>query len=369
MSFSMQGWIIALWVGALGAFLAVGVGLYSVWRTPPPVNHVAVEVEGAELELVWVGDIMVGDASQPFAERHGYDWPFEHVRQLADGDLVIGNAESVITERTDPFDPSQHWHYNSLPPAAGAYAEAGIDVLGMANNHIMDRGPEGLRDMMRHSDEAGLHTFGAGMNVQEAEKPLLIESSAGTVGVVGLGKYYGPHKMAKADQAGTIALSRASIERGYDLAKRAGADWVVAYVQWGRAYAHLTREQEDFAREFAAAGYDLVIGHHPHVVQPISFVDGMPVVYSVGNFVFGTPGRFTSELPGFGLVVTTEFSPDGLTELAVRCIVTDNTVVDFQPTPCSEEESSEVLGSLHSDLEVEGDVGRLNLEPMQHAAP
>jgi poly-gamma-glutamate capsule biosynthesis protein CapA/YwtB (metallophosphatase superfamily) len=359
----MSGVVVGLWALAVAAFVGVGIGIHGAWNRPPEVIRVAIDSDSSELELTWVGDVMLGAQAQPLLERHGYEWPFQYVRHMLDGDLVIANAESMITDRSEPYDTSQHWHYNSLPPTADAYAAAGIDVLGLANNHAMDRGPDGLADMLRHSAEAGMLAFGAGMNVSEAERPLLVESPVGTVGIVGLGKYYGPHKMAKADQAGTIALSRAAIERGYDLARRAGADWVVGYVQWGRAYADVNHEQESFAQEFASAGYDLVIGHHPHVTHPITVVDGMPVVYSLGNFVFGTPGRFSPNLPGIGLVVTTQFTTDGLSGMAIRCVETDNTVVEYQSRPCSPETAAETLGTLHRDVVVTGDVAQLDLTP------
>ena len=97
----------------------------------------------------------------------------------------------------------------------------------------------------------------------------------------------------------------------------------MAYVQWGENYSPVDERQHAFAHALATAGYDLVIGLHPHVVQPVEIVSGVPVIYSLGNYVFTTAGRFNDAVPGFGLTVTTEFRPGRLT-LTMRCIQTDN---------------------------------------------
>ena len=135
----------------------------------------------------------------------------------------------------------------------------------------------------------------------------------------------------------------------------------MGFVHWGANYSEVLHSQRAQARQFAEAGYDLVIGHGPHVVQPIDFVDGMPVVYSLGNFVFGTPGRFTEEFPGFGLAVTTALGPRGFEELLVQCLRTDNDAVRFQPQPCDADDAERVLPPLNDAMRVDGAAGTLVL--------
>ena len=86
----------------------------------------------------------------------------------------------------------------------------------------------------------------------------------------------------------------------------------------------------------------------------------MPVVYSLGNLVFGTLGRFTQDFPGFGLVVTSRLGPDGFDSLVIRCIQTNNESVDFQPRPCTSPQAQEVLGGLNPNVVVQDDVGVLS---------
>lgn len=317
---------------------------------------------GERMRITLVGDLMLGDAAQERLDREGYDWPFAGVAALLPSDsYVVANAEAPIADLSEPFDEDQRWHYNSLPPAAHAYAAAGIDALGLANNHVMDRGADGLLDTIRHADTAGMATVGAGPTVAEAERPLLIESDAGTVAVVALSEGYGDERTATEHGPGSIPADDVSIRRGYELAKADGAEWVVGYVHWGENYSDVTDDQLDLAVAFANAGYDLLVGHHPHVVQRIGFVGRMPVVYSIGNFVFQTPGRFDKESPGYGLVLTAEFGNSSLARLVFRCIVTDNERVQFAPQPCDPREAADVLRGLHRDVILVGDVGWLEL--------
>jgi cyanophycin synthetase len=216
---------------------------------------------------------------------------------------------------------------------------------------------------MRHATESGIDTFGAGPNLARAEQPLLLRSELGTVAVVGLGENFGSSTKARDASPGTAVLSPESVQRGADLARAAGADWVIASVQWGDNYLPVNAEQRLWAQEFAKAGYDMVIGAGAHFVQPVEMVGGMPVFFSVGNFVFGTPGRFANwGVEGFGLIVEVDFGPDTTPTVSARCLQTDNAVVAFQPRPCSVEQARQVLSGLHPSMTVTDDGGVLRCD-------
>jgi poly-gamma-glutamate synthesis protein (capsule biosynthesis protein) len=340
---------------AVAAFATTWVGLANGWgSTPCGVRSMTIDGPSDTFSATFVGDTMLGDAATPLLGSAGYDWAFAGVKTLLDTDFVMANAEGPITTLSEPFDPAQHWHYNAQPVAAPAMAAAGIDVIGLANNHAMDRGPDGLEDTIEAATSAGMVTVGAGPSICEAELPVLVHTPAGTLGIVALGKYYGRDKMATAIGPGTVALSQASIRRGAELARAGGADWIVAFVHWGRSYEDVTAEQRAFAVNFEEEGYDLVVGMHPHVVQQIGAVEDMPVAYSIGNFVFGAPGRFTEEMPGVGVILRADFGADGLTQVTTRCIATDNDSVGFQPHACNTTRSRVVLGSLNPAMTMKG---------------
>lgn len=336
-----------------------------MWQRIDPNEPVSVSTRGTDTQLTvtWAGDTMLGDSAAPSIASYGYAWPLAGVAALLVGDVVIVNAEAPITSIAAPLRPEKLYSYHADPASAYALANAGVDVLGLANNHSMDVGELGLIDTLDHARQARLATFGAGPTLRDAERPLLIESGVGTVGVVAMGKNYGSDVTARADQAGTVPFSSAAIARGYRLAKAAGADWVVAYVHWGENYQDVRPDQLVIAERFAAAGYDLVVGHGPHVVQGIGQVGSMPVVYSLGNFVFGAGGRFAQQgQEGHGLVLTTTFVETGLRELQLTCIHTDNRRVAFQPVACTVEESRAMFSRLHGGIVMDGGSGRLAVD-------
>lgn len=308
-------------------------------------------------EIVWVGDILLGDRAQRQLDRHGYEWPFERVRPLLADAFVIGNAEAPITARTEPHFPEQRYSYNMHPAAASALASVGFDALGLSNNHAMDRGPAGLGDTLRHAHEAGLRTFGAGLTDADASAPLRIETGYGAVAVLGFGRPWKYGAEAGPGQAGTIAYTTEAVERQKQSATAAGARWVVAYVHWGENYEPVNREQRRVAETFARAGYDLVVGTHAHLAQEVDVVRGMPVLYSLGNFAFGTPGDYSRANRGYSVVARTAFGPEGLASIELTCIATDNEVVKYQPRPCSSSQSRALMRRLGPAVTLKGETG------------
>jgi hypothetical protein len=353
----------ALVLVGVGALLLGGAAIGGT--TPRGDDPVVVTAEGhgSTIEVTWTGDTFIGDAAEPMIAEHGAGWVFEHISSLLGGDVVIVNAEAPITDLDEPFTPNKLYSYASAPAAATALADAGVHVLGLANNHALDQGEQGLLDTIEHGADAGLVSFGAGVDDAQAERPLLIESGDTTIGVVALAKGYGTRLTAGPGRAGTVPFSTASIARGYNLAKAAGADHVVAYVHWGENYRpEPVSDQQRDAAKFQAAGYSLVIGHGPHVMQGVEMVGSMPVLHSLGNFVFGTPGSYREDLPGYGLIADTVFGPAGLEEVRLTCIVVDNRLVDYQPTGCDDEEAARVLGGLGVPVRVDGITATLDLD-------
>jgi hypothetical protein len=340
------------------AFLFI-LSVFTLPACQPEVSPAPLNPDAPPFELVFAGDLLLADAAQPLLDQHGYTWPFEHITALLEGEYLIANAEGPITTLTQPWDPDQRWSYNAQPAAAQALAEIGIDALGFSNNHTMDRGVEGITDTLTHLEAHRIAAFGAGLNLAQAQQPLLIETPHGIVAVIALGENWGADRTAGENTAGTVPLSKASIKNGYEIAQAAGADWVIAYLHWGSNYSEISDTQRRWGKEFARVGYHLVIGHGAHSLQPIEIINGIPVVYGLGNFVFGTPGRFSEEFPGYGLIAAAELGPNGFDRLRLNCIQTDNQIVYFQPQPCTPAQAQQVFSSLFDGLLIEGDTAIL----------
>ena len=100
-----------------------------------------------------------------------------------------------------------------------------------------------------------------------------------------------------------------------------------------------------------------MIGHGPHLAQPFEVVDGMPVFYSLGNFVFGTPGRYSVNAPGISVLLRTELTATGFGMARLDCLLTDNRRVDFRPRPCERDEAARGLGEIYPAIEQSEEFG------------
>jgi len=309
---------------------------------------------GDSVNITWLGDTFLGDGAQPFIDANGMSWLGALLPELEFDDVVIANLEGPITLRSEPFDPMQQWSYDSDPSAAVALAAMGIDAVSLGNNHSMDRGAEGLDDTLANAREAGLVAFGAGMNSGEARLPLLVESERITIAILAFSDD-GGLKAASSERAGIRRLSLANIKEDIEAVRLAGVDRVIAAVHWGGNYTAVDARQRQWAEALADEGYDMVIGTGPHVVQPIELVKGMPVAFSIGNYVFGTPGRFNGEAQGFGLVLTTAWRDGEDLSIRVRCIQTDNDLVEFQPRACDSKQAESVLSGVSPLLKISAD--------------
>ena len=301
------------------------------------------------VDLTFAGDTMLGDGADRLIATAGYDAPLAGVRaMLTSGDVTIVNAEAPITTAATPANPGAKYSYAGGLAGAPALGRAGVDVLGLGNNHAMDRGAAGLAETQRTAAASGLSTFGAGRNRAEAMRPLILASPQDTVAVVAFGENFGPVHRSTPTTPGMVPFSPDLIERGVITGKRAGASKVVAFVHWGDNYADINPQQRYWAGLLVDAGYDAVIGHGPHVLQPIEIVRGTPVAYSLGNLAFGTPGRFAGHgKVGVGAVAHLRWDANGRGTLQLDCVQTDNLLNGYVARACpaaSLEAAHRILG-------------------------
>jgi poly-gamma-glutamate capsule biosynthesis protein CapA/YwtB (metallophosphatase superfamily) len=208
-----------------------------------------------------------------------------------------------------------------------------------------------------------METFGAGENLSAATRPLLLETPRGVVAVVSIGEDFGSSSRATLETPGMVVMSREMLEAQYNVARSAGADWVVAYVHWGTNYGDVDESQLYWAGQFAEAGYDLVVGTGSHTAQPIAFIGSMPVLYGIGNLAFTSNGRYADfGLPGHGLLATLELPAEGEPYLALTCLDVDNATVHFQARPCAAADARQTLTALNPLVQVQGGQGYLPVD-------
>lgn len=296
--------------------------------------------------LVAVGDIMLSRTVADKIDRHGVDYPFQLTRELTDSaDIAFGNLETPITA-------GRHIRANEMvfradPDVVGGLQGAGFSVLSLANNHVPNFGPEGVEDTLDALEAADIMPVGAGRNSAEAVGPAVIEVRGTKFAFLAFNDTdvvpdsYG----AGPSRAGTALMDVASLTAAIQ-AVRPTADVVIVSMHSGTEYVfHPNASQREFARAAIDAGADLVIGHHPHVVQSAERYRGKYIFYSLGNFVFDQMwSRETRE----GLAVSFTFEKSELRDVAYHPVVID----DYsQPRLVEGEEAARILARLQlSDL-------------------
>jgi hypothetical protein len=345
---------------AVGASAAVGGQLALAAPAPEPVvEAAAAPLSDGVLDLGFTGDTMLGDGAMSKITEEGPESVLAGVAPMLSGfDFTIINSEVPFTTSTAPNNPGAKYSYASDPAYLPVLHALGVDAINLGNNHAMDRGPVGLADTLQAAADTGVAAFGAGADQAQASMPLMVRSGQLDVAVVSFGENFGPLQRSTDVSAGMLPLKPDRIERGIRVARDNGADRVVAFVHWGDNYADVNDQQRYWAGLFAEAGYDVVIGSGSHTLQPVDVIGDMPVVYSMGNFVFGAPGRFASYgRPGLGAVVGLRWADDGAGELSIRVIETDNLLTDYVARPVTGAElgpARKILGPL---VAWSGDVG------------
>jgi poly-gamma-glutamate synthesis protein (capsule biosynthesis protein) len=295
--------------------------------------------EGDTVTLAAVGDVMLDRNAGRMLEKAGPGWPFENVKQtLAGADAGFANLESPIAVDAPKVD--KPIAFRASVRAADSLAGVGFKMVSLANNHAADCGRAGILETMRALRKAGIKWCGAGRNRPEAEAPVIVKVGGVRLAFVGFTEF--PEGSRKRDDVPTMALADAGTIRRSVGAARALADVVVVSLHWGEEYQDRPGEaRRSLARVAAEAGADLIVGHHPHVLQGFEVINGVRrtlVAYSLGNFVFDQRTEGTRE----GAILLVRLNRQGVVSASVVPV----RLVAGRPTPAVGEEGSAVLRSL-----------------------
>jgi poly-gamma-glutamate capsule biosynthesis protein CapA/YwtB (metallophosphatase superfamily) len=254
--------------------------------------------EQETVTLAAVGDILLDRGVGRQIERHGADYPFRHAAPiLREADIAFGNLECPISESgrlvVKPF------RFRAHPRVLDGLVNAGFDVLSLANNHTLDCGRDGLIETMEHLKRKGILGVGAGGTRAQAEEPVVLQAKGVRVAFVGFCDFI-PEGVFLRDDRASIAMASAEGVRRSVKRARAQADIVIVSFHWGIEYrARPSPRQIELARAAAESGADLVLGHHPHVLQGLEAMRvktdygerNVLIAYSLGNFVFDPRGE------------------------------------------------------------------------------
>lgn len=303
-----------------------------------------------EVSLVAVGDISYSRGVERIVKKQNdINYPFLKIQDyLKSADLVFGNLETPITQ--GPEIPDFEMIFRSNPGTEQALKQAGFFILSLANNHTPNFGEKGLKDTFNFLQNAGIKYAGAGKNEQEAYQPVYIEKK----GIKFAFLAYNDTDVvpafyeATSDHAGTAFMRIDKMTEAVKEAKHK-ADFVIISMHAGIEYAGKpNNSQMNFAHAAIDAGADLVIGHHPHVVQALENYKGKYIFYSLGNFVFDQP---QSEETKEGLAVKVYFAKNGINKISLLPVVMENLA---QPEMADKNKADKILQRLNFSLASQG---------------
>ncbi len=267
----------------------------SPWLSPPPlltswsgVLPAGTEPAADEAILVFLGDVAPGRTMEMQLARYGPAYPWAGLGPLLDGaDLAVANLECTLTTKGRPL--SKPYLLRAHPRWGMTLTAAGFDLVTLSNNHALDYGQAGLDETLEVIESLGIATVGAGRSREQAHRPALFRVKGVRVAVL---SYAAARWNGSADVPATegIAWAEPPAVQADVRAVRSQADIVVVVLHAGVEYAaEPSADQVAVAHAAVEAGADLVVGHHPHVVQTVEQYKGSLIVYSLGDALFDIP--------------------------------------------------------------------------------
>lgn len=259
------------------------------------------------IRMLFVGDMLFDRHIRKMAGVYGWEHVFSCVDELFEGfDSVVGNLEGPITAYesvsmgTEPGSPN-NYRFTFPPETAHLLAAHNIGIVSIANNHIYNFGIEGEGETKRYLDEAEVRYM-------SHTSPML---RVGSVSLIAYNIFGGQ----SVDDIATLIAREEKV-----------GQTVIVYAHWGEEYTQSIESMEESATLFVESGANLIIGSHPHVVIPEQVVGGVPVYYSLGNFIFD---QYFSDDVRHGLALGVEIVGDdiSLTEYPVEMFPDGRTCV------------------------------------------
>jgi len=222
-----------------------------------------------------------------YLEEKGYDYPYTGIKEeIIKGDISVANLECPLTDKVNPVLKRPELIFRGNKLNGVALKDAGFDLMNLANNHTMDQGREGLTDTIKVLTGSGILTVGAGKSRSEARRPVFIKKGWARIGFLGYCDFPPEGYIYDEDKADVARADMKSLGEEVKAA-REQCDFLVISFHWGKEFDRYPGDrQRKMAYTAVENGADIVIGHHPHVLQGMEKYKGKLIFYSLGNFVF-----------------------------------------------------------------------------------
>ena len=204
---------------------------------------------------------------------------------------VISGADIAMANFENPAPDRFTWHkaktvFTADPTLIDGLVKAGIDYVGIANNHIGDAGNNGIMQTIANLKKRGLKYSGAGKDLAAAQRPAILDANGTKVAILAYDAI-APGYHAARGEPGSSKLTIKAVQAGVKAARKAGAKVVIVFPHWGTEYRYSPfQNQQRLARQIIDAGADMIIGNHAHYAAAVEVYKGKPIWYALGNFVF-----------------------------------------------------------------------------------
>ncbi|MBU2523685.1 CapA family protein [Patescibacteria group bacterium] len=271
-----------------------------------------------------VGDIMLSrEVGRKIVKAGDWKHSFLNVGEfLADSDITLANLETTVFKgrKIGAYEMS----FRSEPEVLEGVKYAGIDIVSLANNHTYNFGEQGIIKTMQHLNAENIQYCGAGVNETEARQPAIIEKNGVTFAFLCYNDtdVVPDYTFASETKAGTAELVKEDMIT--DVKKLVdGVDFIIVSMHSGHEYHKLpNKKQKEFAKAAIDSGAKVVIGHHPHVLQPVEYYNDGIIMYSLGNFIFDQVGVWQNR----GVIANLTFDKN---EYSVKAEFTPTKITDY----------------------------------------
>ncbi|MCB0477817.1 MAG: CapA family protein [Crocinitomicaceae bacterium] len=240
-----------------------------------------------KLTILFAGDLLLDRGVRKQVERKGFDHLFSGVDSLIQQhSYFIVNLETPLTEIKSPLN--KKYIFRSDPEHAKGLKSHGVTHAILSNNHSMDQSKDGLEDTKNHLTRAGIQSIGYGENVRSFCSPTLIQNEKDTVALFGSVQIPVENWFQVDDQPGICQMQGEELENYIQNYHQLHPNYlIIVNLHWGLEYLSAPNfTQIQHAKNLIDAGAELIVGHHPHVIQSTQEYNGKMIYYSIGNFIF-----------------------------------------------------------------------------------
>ena len=246
--------------------------------------------EPGSVLLAFAGDVMFSDPFLASYDKSGISAiaNSEMLERMQNADLFVINEEFPFSLRGEAMEDKQ-FTFRADPKYVEIFQKMGVDIATVANNHALDFGRDAFLDTLDTLKSAGITCIGGGYHLSEASAPAVQTIKGQTFAIFGATRVSPSATWYASDsQAGLFQTYDATLLNQKIAEAHTEYDHVIVFVHWGIEKNETPEDyQRSLAKGYIDAGADLVVGCHPHVLQGFEYYNGVPIVYSLGNYLFG----------------------------------------------------------------------------------